>query len=207
MSDTKITKIYSQPINRFIAESQELLFKKISDEIILVLDKFKIHENIQIETLYLLIILAELGKNFKLTKAQIIKYFKISEDKGKCAFSYPVNYFVLTVLLFYIRNTKEYKCIMITIKDGIRKLIKNEKNLEKRKARAEQILLLFDLIVCPYLDAKFKREVMKLFKIYDVKIQDNILQFKNHQKYWFTKWDNFNFAKEIEAKIANEPAY
>jgi hypothetical protein len=203
----KPVKIYSKSINRFLQESQEQLLKKISDEIILVLDKCKIHENIQIETLYLLIISVELGRNFKLTKDQIIKYFKISDDKGTCSFKYPVNYFAITVLLYYIKNIKEYESIKQAIQKRVIDLINTEKNTEKRKTRTEHILLLFDLIVCPYLDAPFKRQMLGLFNINDVKNQNSILQFKNCQKYWFTKWDNLNFAKEIEAKIANEPAY
>lgn len=198
---------YSQPINRFREESKEQIFKKISDEIILVLDKCKIYEYIQIETLYLLIILAELGKNFKLTKEQIMKYFKINESQKKCEFIYPANYFVLTVLLFYIKNTKNYMCIKYAIKNRIVELIKSEKNINKRNTRAENVLLLFDIIVCPYLGTMYKREILKLFNIINSNEQNDILHFKSLNKYWFTKWDNFNFDKEIKAKIANELAY
>jgi hypothetical protein len=34
---------------------------------------------------------------------------------------------------------------------------------------------------------------------------DSVIHFKKTQKYWFTKWDNFNFAKELRAKRSLEP--
>jgi hypothetical protein len=86
-------------------------------------------------------------------------------------------------------------------------LIESEKNINKRKKKTELVLLLFDLMVCPYLDVEYKRKILTLFNISDKNIQNEILKFKRNQKYWFTKWENFNFSKEIKAKVANEPAY
>ena len=69
----------------------------------------------------------------------------------------------------------------------------------------EATLLLFDVLVCTYLDTKFKREALIAFGITAKVEQDHLINFKKKQKYWFTKWDKFNCLDEIEAKIAHEP--
>ena len=64
-------------------------------------------------------------------------------------------------------------------------------------------LLLFDLLVCPYLERKFKNE---LFSLYGIPGRDGRLrsQIIDMRKYWFTKWTGFEFGKELEAKKSQE---
>ena len=135
------------------------------------------------------------------------QYFNLKLDEDRLVFQADINYFVITVLLFYIKNEKSYLPIKKAIKLQIICLFEKEERIEKRSSKSENVLLLFDIIVCPYLDAKFKREVLSLFGVTSANEQNIILNFKNVRKYWFTKWNNFNFAKELEAKIANELAY
>ena len=74
---------------------------------------------------------------------------------------------------------------------------------DKRKKSTELVLLFFDTLVCPFVDNKFKREVMVLFNI-PLPLHFDMLNFKKEKKYWFTKWDNFNLAKELTAKKSLE---
>ena len=76
--------------------------------------------------------------------------------------------------------------------------IKNSKrqNLEKN---TELLLLLFDVISCPYLTIDYKKEVLSLFGIDS--LQEEII---NKRKYWFTKWDDFKLKEELEAKRSME---
>jgi hypothetical protein len=184
--------------------NRELILKKISDEINLILLKNKSEKHIQIETLYLFIILRELGKNYKLTQNDLIEYFKLTRNEisNNLEFDYEPNYFVITVLLFYIRNTHGYEEVKKAIKTAIINKIANVDE-DKRKKSAELVLLFFDILVCPFVDNKFKREVMVLFNI-PVLLHFDMLNFKKEKKYWFTKWDNFNLAKELTAKKSLE---
>jgi len=197
----------SEKIKRFTDQSKEFVFKKISDEIVFTLERRRLDKYIQVESLYLLIALAELGEQFRLTEEQLKQYFNLKLDEDRLVFQADINYFVITVLLFYIKNEKSYLPIKKAIKLQIICLFEKEERIEKRSSKSENVLLLFDIIVCPYLDAKFKREVLSLFGVTSANEQNIILNFKNVRKYWFTKWNNFNFAKELEAKIANELAY
>jgi hypothetical protein len=184
--------------------NRELIFKKISDEINLILLNNKSEKHIQIETLYLFIILRELGKNYRLTQNDLIEYFKLNRNEGTnhLEFDFEPNYFVITVLLFYIRTTNGFEEVKKAIKIAIINKIKNVDE-NKRKKSAELVLLFFDMLVCPFVDNKFKRDIMMLFHI-PTTLHDDIINFKKVKKYWFTKWDNFNLAKELTAKKSLE---
>lgn len=182
--------------------NKELIFKKIADEINLVISSNKVENHVQIENLYLLIILRELGKKFTLTEQEIIKYFDLEDKNGELNLSFTPNYFTITVLLFYIRNIKSYDRIKVMLKRAIVNRIESiDKN--KRRQTTEIVLLFFDTLSCPYLDNKFKKVIFELFDI-EVSLHDDIIKYKKSQKYWFTKWDNFNLAKELAAKKSLE---
>ncbi|SDQ91101.1 antiviral reverse transcriptase Drt3b [Flagellimonas zhangzhouensis] len=200
---------------QFFQINQEKIFKKISDEIILTLDRNKLREHVQIETLYLLIILKELGKDYRLTANQLIKYLNLDEildsdnksyDPKRYKFKNEINYFVITVLLFYLKDIKEYRGLKVVIKESIRKKIGAIKKGQRTKY-SELVLLFFDLIACPYLkenDNKFKKEILTCFGV-DKANHQEFINFVERQRYWFTKWDNFNLLEELNAKSSLEP--
>lgn len=176
------------------------VFKKIYDEIFLVLKKDRMKEHIQIETLYLLIALKDLGREYRLDESVLAHYIGISLTRKKCAF--PLHYFSITVALFYIGNKVRYKRIKRIIEKYILEKIKNISE-ENRRTNAELVMLFFDLMSCPFLDRPFKN---KVFLLFGIDSSQGVLrsQIINKRKYWFTKWDNFNFGKELEAKKSQE---
>ncbi|MFB9056540.1 antiviral reverse transcriptase Drt3b [Mariniflexile ostreae] len=176
------------------------IFKKIYDEIFLVLKKVRIKEHIQIETLYLLIALDDLGREYRLSEELLGHYLRINLVKKEC--EYPLHYFSITVTLFYIGNKRRYKKIKKVIENYILQKI-NDVSMENRTKHTELVLLFFDLLSCPYLDRVFKN---KLFLLFGIQSSQGALKSEiiNYRKYWFTKWDNFNFGKELEAKKSQE---
>lgn len=202
-------------VHQFDKLNQETVFKKILDEIILVLDNSKVAEHLQIETLYLLIVLRELGKDYRLTCAQLIKYMDLKElrdsekksyEPKRYEFNNSINYFVITVLLFYFKNIKRYKGLQVVVKNAIKKKIKSVHKKELTK-HSELVLLLFDLIACPYLDdddKKFKKLLLTWFGVPKPERID-FINFVEKQKYWFIKWDNFDLVEELNSKSSLEP--
>ncbi|MCF6359214.1 MAG: RNA-directed DNA polymerase [Cyclobacteriaceae bacterium] len=202
-------------VHQFDKLNQETVFKKILDEIILVLDKNRVAEHLQIETLYLLIVLKELGKDYRLTCPQLIKYLNLKElrdaeeksyEPKRYEFENEINYFVITVLLFYFKNISQYAGLKVVVKNAIKKKIKAipKKDLTKY---AELVLLLFDLIACPYLDdddKKFKKLLLTWFNVPKLE-QNDFIKFAEKQKYWYIKWDNFNLVEELNSKSSLEP--
>lgn len=177
--------------------------KKIYDEITLSLTRNTVGKNIQIETLYLLITMSQLGKDYRLTKNQIIKYLDIKENNdGSIEFRNTPNYFVCTTLLFYFKNSKEYESIKTELINNLQRKFE-EIDLPDRINHSELVLLFFDLISCPFLSLKQKKsKILPLLGVEEDK--EKFINFVNDEKIYFTTWQNFDLYKEIINKKASE---
>lgn len=196
---SRLIKFLKQDKSIFI-DYKHSLYKKIFDEVFFTLQKNCTSENFQVETLYLLVIISELGKNYRLEESIIRSYFNIEKDEasGEYKVINELNYFSITVALFYMKSTSRYDTLREVIKKHILWKIKNNKrrNLEKN---TELILLLFDIISCPFLNIDYKKEVLSLFGV--DRLQEEII---TKRKYWFTKWTDFKLKEELEAKRSKE---
>ena len=188
---TKFTKIKGN----FNSDNRHLIFKKIYDEISLVLWKNKNSEFTQVETLYLLIAMKELGKGYRLDEVVLGKYFDV--DLGQKKFGYELNYLSISVLLFYIENRTRY----VTLKEMLKEHIKAKFEKNNKLRMAELTFLLFDVLSCPYIDKNFKQDILTKYNVSDTTIQNAIL---SRNELWFTKWTDFDFSKELEAKKSQE---
>lgn len=182
----------------FNHDNKHLIFKKIYDDIFLVLRKNKNSEYTQVETLYLLIALKELGREYRLDETVLCKYFEVDLDKRTC--EYNLNYFSISVLLFYIENKVRYN----KFKDVLKEHIKKKFEMVPKKIRlktTELTILLFDLLSSPFIDRDFKSDLLDFYGITDENEQNQVA---DNERYWFAKWDNFDFVKELEAKKSQE---
>ena len=111
-----------------------------------------------------------------------------------------MNYFSIMVLLFYMKDKTRYNHLRDFLKEHvqIRFISELPKNLGKN---TELVLLLFDILTCPYIGLDFKREILRINGVVDKPMQDNIIKYRKH---WFTKWNDFNFGKELDAKHSQE---
>lgn len=167
---------------------KELLYKKIFDEMYQII-KINVNKNyVQNETLYLLITLAELADNYHIESRSLKEYF-CSED---------MNYFTIVTLLFYIKDKGGYDDINQTIIDAAKDKFKNC-NKDTLKRNTELIMLLLDLLSCPFIADENKKKLLSDFGI--EKHQSNYINFR---KEWFIKWKDFNLADEIERKKSQE---
>lgn len=176
--------------------NKHLIFKKIYDEISLVLNKSKSSKHIQVETLYLLIALKEMGRDYRVDETVLYDYFNINRKDGTC----NLNYFSISVLLFYIENKVRYNNLKNVLKSHIRGKFKKVRK-ENRDKMTELTLLLFDLLACPYLDESYKKELLSLFGIDKESVQTGITK---KRKYWFTQWTDFDFVKVLDEKRGEE---
>lgn len=176
---------------------KHLVFKFIYDEICFVLKKNENSKHKQVETLYLLIVLSELGKNYWLEETILLKYFNISKNED--VENSKLNYFSITVLLFYIKNKKCYDKMKNFIENTIKEKFDNNKKMIWKNT--ELILLLFDCIACPYLKIETKYYLLNVYGVSDDKLKNKII---NKKLYWFTKWNKFDFGKELDSKHSRE---
>lgn len=177
-------------------ESQHIVFKCIFDNSCSILDKHSIQSITPIETLYLLVLIRQLGKYYWLDQSAILKYFNIRCD-GEYVFDENLNYFSITSLLFYIGNKKRYE----SIKKHLLTYIINLYELKKDTLLndSELVHLTLDLIACPYICVSFKKSLLAIYGI-DRSYLKRIVALN---QFWFTKWDKFDFTKELDAKLSN----
>jgi hypothetical protein len=223
------TNEYKEP---FTSNNKHNILKKIADEINLVLHKNKSKKETQIETLYLLIALSQLGREYRLNLKVLCSYFNISINKdGSVNFNTELNYFSITVLLFYIKKIKSYTTILHELKNVISKKYKEGK-IYGWKDNTELVLLLMDILTCPYLNNEVRSHLKnkvksaktrksRSLKVYIKELKDEKYKFKKEllslldiennqitlieqERFWFTKWTEFDFGLELQAKRSQE---
>ncbi|MBX3164738.1 MAG: RNA-directed DNA polymerase [Bacteroidetes bacterium] len=202
----RILRIVTATLNykdEFNLDFKHLLFKKIYDNIVFTLHKNKTVKHTQVETLYLLIALGELGNKYWLTEDVLASYLCIKVDeKTKDFYSdTELNYFSIVVSLFYMKDKIRFKKLRDFI---LQRLVDKFENVDygDRIKKAELILLLFDIIAYPFVNIDtIKRKLLTLYKITDVDLQTNIINARNN---WFTDWSEFDFGKALDAKQSQE---
>ncbi len=148
---------YKEP---FLTNHKHNIFKKISDEIYQVLQKNKSDKTTQVESLYLLIALNQLGREYRLSPKVLCSYFNIQFNSGKVTISSELNYFCIMVLLFYIKDIEVYDPIKEELKKHIYKKFEDKKDFYW-KNDTETLLLLLDILSCPFLNESIKKNDKK----------------------------------------------
>ncbi|SMM98505.1 Sll1503 protein [uncultured Candidatus Thioglobus sp.] len=169
---------------------KDYINKKIFDEIYQVLKANKAKKYIQNESLYLLIVLAELNDDYSLDS----KFLK------DCFIDENINYFTITTLLFYIKNKARYDEIKEEIIQSIDTKF-NNCNQDKIKQNTEIFMLLLDLLSCPFIDKTHKKKYLAYFDITKDNTQERYIKLNDR---WFIQWENFNLSEEMERKKSQE---
>ncbi|NER16584.1 antiviral reverse transcriptase Drt3b [Spongiivirga citrea] len=183
----------------FSFDDKHTIFKTIYDGINIVLNKNRATVHSEIETLYLLPILNELGKNYELSEKTIKIHFKEEIEQN-------MSYFLIISLLHHIQRKDKYDGLRNILKEKIRKKFTK---FESRKT--EDTLLLIDILTCPYVGSndqevkEFRKEVLELIKFFEPSISntekesiiDDISIFQNN---WFAKWEGSDLGKELNTK-------
>lgn len=194
----KFTEFFKNKANSNLDYKHEV-FRSIYENVSFILRKNKASEHTQVETLQLLIALAELGKEYWLDDLVLQSYFNIKIESGKPQITEPLNYFSIVVLLFYMKNKKRYNELRSCLQAHILGKFKDAgKNIRRN---AELVLLLFDVLACPYIEDNLKNGVLSLYNINDAGLQSSIIK---REKNWFTKWADFDFGEELDNKKSRE---
>lgn len=185
----------TNPEVRFQTISKDIIFKKIQDEIALVLATTDSHRNTLHESLYLLILVKELGSAYLFSPGVIKSFIEKSELQ--------YNLFACIILMYYYANHKCYDTQKTLLKENILKKYRLVAEQE-RKRNSELTILTADMMTCPFVDDAYKQSLLTLMGITKTEDQRMILRFAKKQKYIFTRWTMFNLNKELQAKISQE---
>ncbi|WP_052343191.1 antiviral reverse transcriptase Drt3b [Saccharicrinis fermentans] len=185
----------------FDFDRKHSVYKKIYDGILMVFSKNKTLKYAQIETLYLLPIVNELGEHYSFSEETIFEHFRINEKEGS-----ELNYFTIISLLNHIENKKEYRRIRRALNKITRQKISNYES-----SKAEDVYLLVDLLVCPYVADKeedledFRLKILNKIGFFEDGVEKpkkkEILKLINKQLVnVYCDWNNKNYGVELNTK-------
>ena len=197
---------------KYSENNRERVFKKILDESTFILNKNALNEYSQIESLYLLTVLRDLGKGYKFSEIILSKFLNSKGDDASLTIEKnTLNYFSIVISIFYIGHSKKYPKLKLSLLNYTLDYISSFPK-EKRGKSSEITHLILDLLACPYLDADFKKDLLHLYRNDNSPSErsktqidvENIIAFNKDQKYWFTKWERFDLTKELTNKKSQE---
>lgn len=182
-------------------ELKHLLFKYIHENVMQQLEKNTMSIHREVESLYLLISLSHIGREYWLPVSVILRHFLIKEEEGTGNYVRPsfMSHFAITVLLSYIKDKVRYLKLKTFLKAHI--IAKLEHMKAYCNNDTEALLMLFDLVICPYISFVTKNRIGEIFDL-DAAGLSSIQSSNDH---WFTAWgDKFDLGKELDAKRSRE---
>lgn len=204
--DNDYTLSKTKTIKRFADNSREVVFKKIRDEICLVMQQSPMNSDTQLESLYLLPVFRQMRSKYRLTAIEIAKYLRLGKNADGRAMIFPkINAITIIILLYYMGSSCEYDKLREALKKEI--MNKFEEMPKIRRCRsAEMAILALDLAACPFLGVNQKSYKQKILQSMGLSRNDadQIAEYMKTQKYMFTKWTGVNVTKELNAKISQE---
>lgn len=185
----------------FPYEQKHLIFKYVHDNVMQQLEKNTMSPHREVESLYLLISLSQIGREYWMPVSVLLRHFLIKEE-GSGDYIRPtgfMNHFSITTILSYIKDKVRYAKLKAFIEAHI--IVK----LEYMKAHcpddAETLIMLLDLVVCPYISAGTKDAIGQIFGL----DAPGLASVQSANDYWFTAWgDKFDLGKELDAKRSRE---
>ena len=203
----KYSTKYSKDEMKYIAfgfDKKHTIFKSIYDNISLVFQKNTSSEYTEVETLYLLTIISELGENYQFSEDLINKNFRVFDIENKS--NSNLNYFTILSLLYYIKRDNKFD----NIRNHLRKIIIKKFDTFAPND-AESVFLLIDVLTCPYVGSsdneviEFRRKILNNIQFWNKNTPktDKDKELKELSKYssnWFYSWKNNDLGKELNTK-------
>lgn len=192
-------------IHRFSDVIRNTVFRNIQKEIEQVFRLSTYSEKTPLETLFLLVTIKSLRCKYRINQDVLDQYLGVKYKDGRIDKSSDcpnMNALVLILLLYYYGNSDKYS----TQRYGLIELITNkfkEQPADTRRNQAELVILLLDLLACPYLRHKDRREMCAAMGVGPT-AQKEIERYLKKRRYMFTRWTNVNLTKELGAKVSLE---
>ena len=183
-------------------ELKHLLFKYVHDNVMQQLEKNTMGVHREVESLYLLISLSQIGREYWLPVSVLLRHFLITEEKGTGDYvrlAGFMSHFSITILLSYIKDKVRYAKLKAFVEAHITAKIEYMKALCLNDAEA--LIMLLDLVVCPYISTATKDRIGQIFGLDAA----GLASVQSSNDHWFTAWgDKFDLWKELEAKRSRE---
>lgn len=187
-------------VSRFSSSLKDEVFRKIQNEISIVFKTTKFDLNAQIETLFFLITIKSMPRQYRLDAAMLEQY--LQDARGKRIDPSNLNALSIVILLYYYGNAAIYDSYKKWLLEGINNKYNNV-NLPDLRKDAELMVLTLDLLACPYISHNDRKQMCNKMQISEQQQRLMEKYFRRH-KFMFTKWTNVDLTKELGAKVSQE---
>ncbi|MDM8011867.1 MAG: antiviral reverse transcriptase Drt3b [Parasphingorhabdus sp.] len=182
-------------------ESRHHFFKYVHDNASDQLKKNRSLEFKEIENLYLLTALRELGRNYWIDEDVLRQHMLIkidSENENQYYRDEYLGYFSITVSLLYMGSKRKYAKLRSFVEmQAVEKIETREKY---RYRDAEVLMLAIDMLAYPHLSASARSRICA---VYDLDAGD-LTKLKDLSESWFTTWNRGSLLEELDAKRSRE---
>ncbi|WP_409027715.1 antiviral reverse transcriptase Drt3b [Janthinobacterium sp. SUN098] len=192
--------------------------KYIFDEIFTIIESLLIPGQPQIvEISNLLVIMDSLGSDYKISEASLLNIFDIKINDGKIIEGDrrkdKLSYFEIVSILRYMGNSSNFleskKALANYILDGLSNF--KSKTYSPFCQKAENILLVFDVIRCPFYDAAtrlaFAKSVVEMNHSTDLALRAKAFFEAVQEGDWFYRWDGMIDLRTVLQKKELRSAY
>ena len=133
---------------------------------------------------------------FRSTQGELLEIFFISEDVSDFSFQVELDHFAIVTLLHYMQGRDRYAALRRAV----------EKHCVGRvgalsRGSSERVLIVLDLVSCPYVSTATKRQLLGLFGVKDNAHRDEIVALRSR---WFVCWQSFSLGAELDSKRSRD---
>ena len=192
-------------MTRFTNVIRDTVFRHIQKEIEQVFRISNYNEQTPLETLFLLVTIKSLRSKYRINQDILDQYLGIQYEgfKLKQGVKHPqMNALVIILLFYYYGNSDKYKGQRYALIELATQKFKNG-DKKQRGRYSELVILLLDLMACPFLRHKDRRKMCSAMGVNETS-QTQIEEYLKKRKYMFTRWTNVNLTKELGAKVSLE---
>ncbi|HEY1026252.1 MAG TPA: antiviral reverse transcriptase Drt3b [Pseudomonas sp.] len=175
-----------------------LISQVIHERCASIIDKYSDGKGARIEVMYLLVLMEQLGKNYRVSESLLARCFGFERIHGDYVVNNEMDYFSIITLFFYVRGKVRYSAIREALETYI--LRRFALSRDSLVGSSEMTHLALDLLVCPYVSRETKDIIMSYYGM----TGSDLSRLQSYNDYWFTKWANFDFSKELDAKVSQE---
>ncbi|VVN37383.1 antiviral reverse transcriptase Drt3b [Pseudomonas fluorescens] len=199
----KLCRICQRVLSFYKAEPIGLSYGALISQVIYercrsVVDHNSDGKSAKIEVMYLLVLMRQLGRNYRVDESVLGYSFGFELLDGQYQARSSLNYFSIVTLFFYIENKARYS----SLRRALEKHVLERFSLKRDSlvGDSEMVHLALDLTACPFVSDETKTKILQMYGL----PANNLLRIKKYSEYWFTKWGDFDFSKELDAKVSQE---
>ena len=199
----KLCRICQRVLSFYKSEKIGLSYGALISQIIYercrsVMDHNSDGKSAKIEVMYLLVLMRQLGRNYRVDESVLGYSFGFELLDGQYQARSRLDYFSIVTLFFYVENKSRYSLLRSALEKHVLERFRLKR--DSLIGDSEMVHLALDLTACPFVSDEIKTSILQMYGL----PANNLLRIQKYSEYWFTKWGDFDFSKELDAKVSQE---